>query len=233
MLKAIEHGKMARWIDDEGQQVSAIAAYRDHEDHLTAAVFSRLSYLPTDLLWRVLSQAADGAQSDSCLSARPRLTQIEFWPRLATDDTRVEPDVQLSFATFELIVEAKRRDERELQTRHQIQNEVLALRNEVGDRRIYCLLVSGRLEESLDDIEGLAGLMTTSWFRLRLAAADARAELSYGLDHHHLHRILSDIDKALALHGVRPKQQISDIERGLEDYLWKQRSLGILWPSLG
>lgn len=215
MLKAIAHGKMAPLSSVDGSEHSARQVYRDHEDHLSAAVFARLSYLPTDVFWLVLLNGISPVPEP--IRNRPRLKQIEFWPRYAaTNDRHCEPDALLQFERFDILVEAKRRDNKEWHTADQVQAEINAYRAEYPDRPSpYCLLVSGQIPEDIRDLEGHAGLLATSWLQLRLGASRARDKASGALDQAHWVRALKDIEQALSLHGVRPRATIADLDRAL------------------
>ena len=117
MFKAVIKNKSAglnRDIENEsagkriGIEVSSV-----REDVLTAAVFSRLSYLPAPVFWRLLCDL---------FHVLPRrqlaeLKTIEFWPSWdhpSKDRMRVEPDVFLQFnigdptLTVDLLIEMKR-----------------------------------------------------------------------------------------------------------------------------
>ena len=117
MFKAVIKNKSAglnRDIENEsagkrvGIEVSSV-----REDVLTAAVFSRLSYLPAPIFWHLLCDL---------FHVLPRrqlaeLKAIEFWPSWdhpSKDRMRVEPDVFLQFnigdptQTVDLLIEMKR-----------------------------------------------------------------------------------------------------------------------------
>lgn len=232
MLKAIAHGKMARWTAEAGEAQSARAVYRDLEDHLTAAVFARLSYLPTDVFWLILSRALD--DMPTLFDQQPRLERITFWPRYSDgEDSYIEPDVLLEFDDFDVIVEAKRYDNTEPQTRHQIQAEIDSYRrehaNEKNEKRVYLMLVSGNAQDDVHQLKGIAGLVQTTWLALRHAARYARHQASEPLDHKHWLRVLEDIEQALGLHGVQPTARIADIQTTLTTRISNLGSSGQIW----
>ncbi|GAB3679006.1 hypothetical protein [Salinisphaera aquimarina] len=231
MFKAITHGKMARWIGDDGQPHSAQSVYRDLEDHLTAAVFARLSYLPRDVFWLLLSSALD--QVPPQLRHRPSLQSIDFWPTYNHEDgTRCEPDILLRFDDVDVLVEAKRYDDSEWQTRDQLQAEIESYNNEYPDRPDpFCLLVSGRQPSDLSLLENHAGTLRTTWLALRYAARTARDEMSRELDHGHWRRVLQDIEEALGLHGVAPRALFSDLSDTLGERIRRLGSTGQLWVT--
>src|SRR5712671_1413367 len=94
------------------------------EDSLTAAVFSHLLHLPSEVFWQILRNACHTTALPQ-YAGEPR--SVEFWPKWNADGTHnssyVEPDVFIRFASFDLIIEAKREDEYQ-QHRGQWENEV-------------------------------------------------------------------------------------------------------------
>jgi len=129
--------------------------YRQTEDFLTAAVFGRLTYLPSHTLWSILRHAAITVASFHPLPQDVGwLVTREFWPRWELDTptqktTRKEPDVFLEFERLHLLVEAERGDfltqdaeqwAAELAAFLQ-QEESDHLAHEFGDRQIAATLI--------------------------------------------------------------------------------------------
>ena len=115
MYKAILHGKY-RGIDkerdaSEEDEVSYRSFYSGTEDFLTAGVFTRLSYLDSQILWKILKEAFDGKGFKKFSESMPsvgNLEDIQFWPSWKDKKGyRVEPDVFLKFENMNIIVEAK------------------------------------------------------------------------------------------------------------------------------
>src|ERR1039457_6549433 len=82
------------------------------EDSLTAAVFSHLLHLPSEAFWRILSRACyteslpDYPGEPLILNAWPN------WNAAGTDNSnRVIPDLFMRFNAFDLIIEAKIKDD--------------------------------------------------------------------------------------------------------------------------
>lgn len=106
MLQAVLHGKAGR-IEHEGEEsVSWRQLFQTREDLMTAAVFSRFTYLSSttqnSLLQAWLHSNADFSQFES----------IEYWPRYGyIDDAAglrdVEPDIVLRFNNFNILIEIK------------------------------------------------------------------------------------------------------------------------------
>ena len=104
------------------------------ENSLTAAVFSHLLHLPSELCWQLLRGACFSA---SLPTAAGELQSADFRPKWdptgTANSSYVEPDLFLRFADFDLIVEAKRWDQSK-QSPQQWKNEVRAYWNEhLGD----------------------------------------------------------------------------------------------------
>jgi hypothetical protein len=82
----------------------------DSEDALTCAVFTRLRYLPPQILGEWLATARNHADSTARTALRTAEPIVEFWPSLK-DTYRghgsVEPDIILRFNDEVLVVEAK------------------------------------------------------------------------------------------------------------------------------
>jgi hypothetical protein len=238
MLHALRHKKV-RWVFSQPQVERVLASSReqssngdiedDHgeegyalrEDTLTAMVFTRLSYLPSPLFWRLIG--------DACI---PRLPKIEweienvcFWPRLALRShgenpfpELVEPDLIIRCRETDLIVEAKRQDGRDLQRPEQLAREWRAWSelssNERADNSL--LLAIGGFSEMTENVvlqlrkrvrQQLAALGTNvrdvrlhgaTWASFRKAIEVASAASSVG----HERILLEDILSAFDLHDV-------------------------------
>lgn len=108
MLKAVVHGKAGR-IEEKGKSsVSWRTLFKTYEDLMSAAVFSRFSYL---------SAGAQGYLLQSWLGDSDPFSSfidIVFWPtyQLKNDkpenNVNVEPDLVLRFKDCNLIIEVKR-----------------------------------------------------------------------------------------------------------------------------
>lgn len=104
MFKAVKRGKI-RFREDL-VEVRPASVIKLNEDFLTAAVFSRLLYLPAHALARILPACDDRLGS---------VVASTFWPRWTATSTEagrtaVEPDVYIEFEGLDLIVEAKLND---------------------------------------------------------------------------------------------------------------------------
>jgi hypothetical protein len=114
--------------DEESLERELEQGYQLNEDTLTAMVFGRLCYLPSETFWRLLSNACTPhlAAMDGVIEERA------FWPRLplrihdSASERQVEPDLIIRSGTIDLILEAKRRDGSDLQRPDQLAKEWVA-----------------------------------------------------------------------------------------------------------
>lgn len=103
MLYALTHNKAGR-VEVNGESLPMRALFGEREDMLTAAVFSRLAYLSSDLLDGLFQKLLP----DSGFPFS-ELEETEYWPIFSSGiQTRVEPDLLLRFDWGLLVVEVKR-----------------------------------------------------------------------------------------------------------------------------
>jgi hypothetical protein len=123
------------------------------EDSLTAAVFTHLLHLPTEVFWQILRNACYTTSLPEN-SGEPKC--VEFWPPWNPEGTenmnRVIPDLFIRFASFDLIIESKREDEWQ-QYRGQWENEVTAYGNEYGSENVPVRMIAlGGIWDTKDEI---------------------------------------------------------------------------------
>jgi len=118
MFKAVIQGKSGSVrsdieIDNPEAKRVGLEMTAVREDILTAAIFSRLSYLPAKKFWQILCKLYPELPSRELVT----LKNIEFWPYWEHPDEErrsVEPDVFLQFeigdpkVSVDLLVEVKR-----------------------------------------------------------------------------------------------------------------------------
>ena len=123
-----------------------IAKFIDNarEDSLTASVFSHLLHLPSEVFWRILRQACYSKN----LPDFPGEPELAPWPRWNPAGTEnpgcVIPDLFIRFDAFDLIIEAKIKDDG-TQDRSQWERELTAYMNEYGkeEKTIRMLAIGG------------------------------------------------------------------------------------------
>lgn len=134
MLYAIKHNKIKREL------------FKDNEDSLTAAIFERLMYLPSELMQHILQNAA--YQQIDGLDLH-QLESFEFWPSWSAKDTsntnRIEPDLIIRTSKQDILIEAKRNN-RFQQRRLQWHDQIQAYLNEYeGDDKPIIYIALGGL----------------------------------------------------------------------------------------
>lgn len=122
------------------------------EDSLTAAVFTHLLHLPTEVSWRILRNAC---YTDRLPEYPGEPLSVEFWPNWdpkGTDNTnRVIPDLFIRFANFHLIIESKRWDAN-MQDRGQWTKEITAYNTEYGSAKIPVgMIAMGGISDTKDE----------------------------------------------------------------------------------
>lgn len=146
MFKAIINSKIRNHLFGGEHGEPWRRRYKECEDFLTASVFARLSYLPPDIFWNLLSTSV--VSNHILPNKTQNLNLIEFWPKWYPDKRELdfyykEPDVFLSFDELDIIVEAKLRG---TQDPRQLANEFMAYlsRPEPPPKeQVYLLAIEG------------------------------------------------------------------------------------------
>lgn len=140
MLLALLRGKSLFRHAHDGADINPTS----HEDPLTAAVFSRLSYLPIEVAWELLTGPSRHLAGLSLPQPPAPTGSWEFWPthRRSEGDGRKEPDVVfgLGASNVVLVVEAKHRAPH---SRKQWADELSAARREAGQAAHLVFLAVG------------------------------------------------------------------------------------------
>ena len=82
------------------------------EDTLTSTVFDYLLMLPNDLFWNIIKKSCFQNNLPETINS---IESYEYWPHWDSENTTnkifIEPDLFIRFDNFDLIIEAKRRDD--------------------------------------------------------------------------------------------------------------------------
>jgi hypothetical protein len=130
MFHAIEKSKVRDQFTGLDNGSSWRKVYRQYEDFLTAAVFGRLIYLPSNLLWSLIKRSS--FDSEQLPEFSGYLENYEFWPKwevprdIGLSFNYKEPDVFLQFRKIDVIIEAKLGDKVNLQSPQQWAEEIIA-----------------------------------------------------------------------------------------------------------
>lgn len=188
------------------------------EDSLTASVFDGLKYLPTEIFYTILKNAL---YQDKLPKISGELLDIIFWDKWSAKDTSnsnfVEPDLLLCFEDFDIILEAKRYDEKQ-QSSHQMQNEIQAYYNNFdGAKNLYFIQLGG-LHTKDDEPDYLfqdkkIKIAKTDWTRLLHEVVKQynlfeKTPFSQTVAYC---RILSDVRKAFEMHNFYEMQWLHDV----------------------
>ncbi|REL26387.1 hypothetical protein DXX93_07210 [Thalassotalea euphylliae] len=212
MLNAIIHGKAGRIeLNSNDESISWRQLYREREDLLTAAFFSRFSYLSEltqHKLFKLWLGSGDFTEFES----------IEYWPSYYLDDDsayehkqkRVEPDLLLQFKELDVLVEIKPPGQE--QYHEQWQREIIGyFEQDQASKPLYFLAIGGvgKLISSFDcstiqtqfpDFKNIKGIeWQTIGYQLRNMVKQTSVPLQDK-------RILRDMLQALELYGVRVRK---------------------------
>lgn len=175
----------------------------DGEDKKTSLIFEPLSYLPSDILWRIIRNAC--ADNDTMPNNVGELSDVLFWPSQSSKDNvgvqnttnslRVEPDVLFIFEKFTLIIEAKKNDvQNYIQDKVQWNNELISYRNEGHHEPVIMLAIGGN--KNMEHYsKGELCIFKCSWTSFLSSICDVRDSLKKDVENFYpTRRILNDIE---------------------------------------
>lgn len=189
------------------------------EDSLTAAVFTHLLYLPSELFWQILRNACF---TDDLPEIAGEPLSIDPWPNWDSKGTdnnnRVIPDLFIRFRSFHLIIEAKRWDSG-MQYSNQWKKEVTAYYNEYGNAKVPVKMIAlggiwGMKDEEVCLNEICCPVHMCKWERVLGECQRMKKELE-GLEYKSSHtlaciRILTHLVELFACHGFSTGQWFDD-----------------------
>lgn len=195
------------------------------EDSCTAGVFDILKYLPADLFWQILKSSL---LLDTLPSVAGNIQHIEFWPKWSVKDIEeisnanyIEPDVFINFTDFDVIIEAKRYDEKQ-QNPKQHRDQLIAYFNEFKDnetKEVYYILLGGlHLEDVRKEIivkRRTVKLSKIKWSSLLTTIASLKKTIErQDLVHQKpILLLLEDVINVLAIHGYHTKKWLSKMPK--------------------
>ncbi|AIY12559.1 hypothetical protein [Cellulophaga baltica] len=188
------------------------------EDSCTAGVFDILKYLPADLFWQILKSSL---LLDTLPSVAGNIQHIAFWPKWSVKDVEeisntkyIEPDVFINFTDFDVIIEAKRYDEKQ-QNPKQHRDQLIAYFNEFKDnetKEVYYILLGGlHIEDVRKEIivKGkTVKLSKIKWSSLLSTITSLKKTIeNQDLVHQKpILLLLEDVIHVLAIHGYHTKK---------------------------
>jgi len=205
---------------------------RQCEDSLTGSVFTHLLSLPSEVFWQIL-RASCYSNTLPELAGEPEA--VEFWPKWDPEGTGntsyVEPDVFIRFSSFDLIIEAKRWDDKQ-QSERQWRAQARAYLNEYGEERELQYIALGGLHRVEPDALTDPLEFTVTKARWQNLLREVRQCIHDYKQHKHAcaqhlaHiRILEHLKDLLAWHGFAAGSWY-------EDFDFKP-NLGISYPAPG
>lgn len=190
--------------------IQALLRHKSHirlvEDEKTSIIIGALLHLPTTLMLKIIFNAIeDNPFALRNVTEEHLLRKPEFWPHWPAENTQnknfVEPDVFMRFGSFDLIIEAKKNDDETSQYSDQLNNELIAYKNEYGEKNkeVYLIALGGYINdiESIDE-KRRDKILTCSWYNLFYSIEREKEKLQ---EHDAIYRILSDCKDAFEIFG--------------------------------
>lgn len=200
-----------------------------NEDSLTSSVFQLLSYLPDELFRSIICSALRHVIKEEELG---QLTELEFWPKwdtagIGSHNNFIEPDVFLRFEDADLIIEAKRYDEKG-QYKQQWLNEFQAYLNEYPEREKNIILWAlGGINDLKNDAVKFDGqtckVFKSTWTMLLNAIQVKYQKHRSSPQTVQLNRVFSDLIYAFQFHGFFVGEWFEDGK--LKPLRWSSRNL--------
>jgi hypothetical protein len=223
VLNAIIHGKSGRVnLEGEATSISWKQLYKKREDLLTAAFFSRFTYL-SGLIQHRLLKSWLGGEGDFT-----EFKSVEYWPRYDLPKPKggsVEPDLLLSFDSCDVLIEVKP-PQGGPQYLGQWKKEIAGYFEQDADIKPLYFLAVGRVEtapseeaikETLDHYEQLSSIKAIGW--KPIAHGLYELQRSHALDAQD-RRVVTDMLQALELYGVAAYElKWKDIAKLYDDQL--------------
>lgn len=194
--------------------IQALLHHKSHigliEDEKTSMIIGTLLHLPTTLMLEIISDALGRDSSVLSNKTEEYLQKMpEFWPHWFTDRTSnghyVEPDVFISFKSFDLIIEVKRNDDKTSQYSDQLKKELIAYEDKYGkeNKEVYLIALGG----NVDDIKSIDKkmrdkILICSWSNLLYSIErEKRIVQEVVQEYGAIYRTLSDCKDAFDVFG--------------------------------
>lgn len=190
------------------------------EDSLTSVVFDTLKFLPTPIFWEILKTSL---VADKLPYASGELLSITFWDKWDANETTnssfVEPDVFMRFHEFDIIIEAKRYNEKQ-QYWHQMISQIQAYSNEYEDdnKQLFYIKLGGlhHLKDEPDYVKDNKNVIIckTDWTRLLDSISNYLEKVKNNdslMSASHI-RILEDCINGFAIHQFYKKKWLAELK---------------------
>jgi len=186
-----------------------------NEDSLTSSIFQLLSYLPNKHLFCIISAAL----RNKIKKELGQLLSMSFWPKwdasgIESNKSFIEPDVFIRFDNMDIIVEAKRYDDKG-QYQQQWQNEFQAYLNEYPEsEKAVTLWALGGINTLNDDHvergEQHCDVYKSTWTMLLDAIQSEYQKLASYKHSPYLERLFADLIYSFQFHGFFVGEWFSD-----------------------
>lgn len=161
--------------------------YKTNEDLFTSSIFERLMYLPSELMQHILETALFDVIPGLDLH---KIEDIFYWPNWDPEYTSnknyVEPDVFIRTLSFDIIIEAKREDDKQ-QYLGQWIKEIQAYYNEYGEEEKSLIFIAlGGLHSEKTESLNVAGrvhnIYKCRWSGILKAVTDIKYKMELSKD---------------------------------------------------
>lgn len=219
MLRAIIDGKAGR-IESAGESVSWRHLFKSREDLLTAAIFSRWSYLSLNAKHSLLKEWVKDLELSNA-----NYKDIEFWPKydlVMEGRNFVEPDVLIRYEEFDVLIEVKP-PQNGGQTFGQWERELEGYLSAGEDMPLHFLAIGRNSVHAeawksvfMERYKRLQSMHTINW----KSVANTVHEITKLSDPESQdHRILLDMTEALRIYGVTTHiYKWSDFNPSFDDF---------------
>ncbi len=206
------------------------------EDSLTATVFDGLKYLPSQMFWRILRHSLYHNHLPE-YSLCGEMVSISFWEKWSAEGENidnvnfVEPDIFIRFKYIDVIIEAKRYNEKQ-QKIHQMNKEIAAYYNEFPNegKLLYFIQCGGLLDKK--DIKNYTYkdktcfICKTDWTKLLDTIVTEKNRLNANNSSEAAQiRIFEDIIKGMELHQYYRKSWLSKLKPAGLNYISLKNTL--------
>lgn len=217
MLHAILLNKAGRSLTSN--EVNWRQLFTASEDSLTSTVFGSLFHLPIELFWQILN---DACYEEKLAHHASKILSVEFWPHWSANNSNninfIEPDIFIRTENFDLIIEAKRFDEKQ-QSITQWKTEFQGYLTEYGeDKKNVILLAVGGIDneqpETITLKDNNIRVIKCRWMRILHEVQKVESKLEKS--RHILNSIdstlmiLNDIIMGFGIHGYATGNWLED-----------------------
>jgi len=196
------------------------------EDTKTSSIIGDLLHLPAELLWELLRNSCTDKSSMPIYCGE--IEEFEFWPHWNGEGSYnkllVEPDVFIRFEAFDLIIEAKRDDEKG-QYKEQWENEFISYFNNYpdDDRKVIMIAIGGSKDMNKLDLaikspeDTIVQVFKCNWLSVLIEVSNLLEEMRTikyrDTNRSALNRILQDIIRGFNIHNLYYLKWLNELNK--------------------